>query len=151
MGTFIWRKKTGVQLIEIERQRQIDEEGWTPEHDDEHEDGELALVAALYSTPIKLYEKIKESDVIAFSDPWPGTWDAQWDKRWGYGSNKWKESMLRPSPRTYRKKERLDLLIKAGALIELMKGDTRGKRNKAIVSRAKQILEYCQGALRESE
>ena len=31
-----------------ERRRQIEVEGWTPEHDDEHADGELALAADCY-------------------------------------------------------------------------------------------------------
>lgn len=32
-----------------ERQRQINAEGWTPDHDDEHDRGELAVAAALYA------------------------------------------------------------------------------------------------------
>lgn len=32
-----------------ERQRQINAEGWTPEHDDEHDGGELAVAAAAYA------------------------------------------------------------------------------------------------------
>lgn len=32
-----------------ERQRQITAEGWTPEHDDQHEVGELATAAACYA------------------------------------------------------------------------------------------------------
>lgn len=36
----------GAGLIAAERQRQISEEGWTPEHDDEHGDGYLAVAAA---------------------------------------------------------------------------------------------------------
>jgi hypothetical protein len=32
-----------------ERQRQMSAEGWTPEHDDEHTKGELAVAAALYA------------------------------------------------------------------------------------------------------
>jgi len=31
-----------------ERQRQIDVKGWTPEHDDEHDDGSLSLAAMTY-------------------------------------------------------------------------------------------------------
>jgi hypothetical protein len=34
-----------------ERQRQITAEGWTPEHDDEHAAGDLALAAACYALP----------------------------------------------------------------------------------------------------
>lgn len=42
---------TGVELIAAERLRQVEEEGWTPEHDDRHEDGELACAAACYAIP----------------------------------------------------------------------------------------------------
>lgn len=37
--------------IVAERQRQIEAEGYTPEHDDKHDMGELALAAALYAIP----------------------------------------------------------------------------------------------------
>jgi hypothetical protein len=37
---------SGIDLIAKERQRQIEEEGWTPEHDDDHRYGSLAVVAA---------------------------------------------------------------------------------------------------------
>lgn len=35
--------------IAAERQRQVDAEGWTAEHDDAHSKGEMALAAAAYS------------------------------------------------------------------------------------------------------
>jgi hypothetical protein len=35
--------------IAAERQRQIDEEGWTPEHDDTHDQGALAAAGAAYA------------------------------------------------------------------------------------------------------
>lgn len=63
--------KTGVELIAEERARQIEKEGWTAEHDDEHTCGELALVAALYATPKPLYEKREPGGSICFVDPWP--------------------------------------------------------------------------------
>lgn len=37
----------GVGLIAAERQRQVSQEGWTPEHDDTHTDGSLATAAAV--------------------------------------------------------------------------------------------------------
>ena len=37
-----------LEAIAAERQRQIDSEGWTPEHDDEHRHGEMAGAAACY-------------------------------------------------------------------------------------------------------
>lgn len=73
-----------------ERRRQIEVEGWTPEHDDEHNHGELALAASCYA------EQGPEPygvDYPAIPVRWP--WDADW----------WR-------PRDYRRN-----LVKAGALI----------------------------------
>ena len=39
------------QDVFAERQRQVTAEGWTPEHDDQHEWGELASAAAVYAAP----------------------------------------------------------------------------------------------------
>lgn len=41
--------KTGIELIAEERQRQIEVEGWTSEHDDHHSGGEMARAAAFYA------------------------------------------------------------------------------------------------------
>lgn len=38
-----------LDLIHAERNRQIHDKGWTPEHDDEHTDGELACAAAAFA------------------------------------------------------------------------------------------------------
>jgi len=61
-----------IALIAAERQRQVDEEGWTPEHDDQHDREELALAAARYALPAR------HRGVIA----WP-----------------WEMSSWRPTPR----------------------------------------------------
>jgi len=54
-----------------ERRRQIDAEGWTPEHDDEHSRGEMALAAACYA--------VADNDPRAEPPPlWP--WDTEWWK-----------------------------------------------------------------------
>ena len=42
---------TGVELIAAERQRQMDVEGWTPEHDAEHDAGEILDAAICYAVP----------------------------------------------------------------------------------------------------
>jgi len=39
-----------IEAIVQERQRQIDKEGWSLEHDDEHVNGELAEAAAAYAS-----------------------------------------------------------------------------------------------------
>lgn len=43
------RPKTGSEIIAEERARQINVEGWTPEHDDKHTDGQLAAAACVYA------------------------------------------------------------------------------------------------------
>lgn len=40
---------SGIEAIASERQRQIEQEGWTTEHDDTHADGEMARAAACYA------------------------------------------------------------------------------------------------------
>lgn len=71
--------KTGIERIAAERQRQIDVEGWTPEHDDEHSDGSLALAAACYATSDIYKPVITPGGKTLFADPWP--WSSEWDKR----------------------------------------------------------------------
>lgn len=88
----ISNKPTGVELIALERQRQIAEEGYTAHHDDEHEyDGQMAQAAACYALP----ESLRGYDHFKGVRMWP------WDKRY------WK-----PRP-----DNRVAELIKAGALI----------------------------------
>jgi len=40
---------TGIEAIAAERRRQIDVEEWNPEHDDEHERGEMGKAAVCYA------------------------------------------------------------------------------------------------------
>ncbi len=54
-------KKTGVELIAEERQRQIYVEGWSPEHDSNHEEGQLAEAAACYAMAHRCREQTKPS------------------------------------------------------------------------------------------
>ena len=74
--------------VVAERQRQKTIEGWTPEHDDEHCNGELAMAAVCY---------INETGTVNRNGgkPWGWPWDASW----------WK-------PKTHRRN-----LVKAGALV----------------------------------
>ncbi len=81
-----------------ERRRQIEAEGWTPEHDDTYAGGEMAFAAASYvigvSTLTGAVSKGKLSFPWAYRI-WPRTWDLKW----------WKPSDRRRN------------LVKAGALI----------------------------------
>lgn len=63
--------KNGSELITEERQRQIEKEGWTSEHDDEHEGGELAYAAICYAAPVPIFTKEVNGGDIKFIDPWP--------------------------------------------------------------------------------
>lgn len=73
-----------------ERRRQIDAEGWTPEHDDEHNCQELAMAAACYAGNAGGY---------VWADGWPGEIVFPWDR------SLWKPSTPRRD------------LVKAAALI----------------------------------
>lgn len=56
-----------------ERRRQIEREGWTPEHDDEHVSGEMALAASCYAV-VGLTDA-SPTEVPAW---WPRQWDSSW-------------------------------------------------------------------------
>jgi hypothetical protein len=81
---------TGVELIAAERTRQIQAEGWTPEHDNEHADHELAMAAESYIRQAC----VPNVDMHIPPDPWP--WELSW----------WKPS-----------EDPIRNLVKAGALI----------------------------------
>lgn len=66
---------SGVHRIEDERRRQQAEEGWTPEHDDTHVNGELANAAIAYLLHEKPRKNIKRTSPPLF---WP--WDGQYWK-----------------------------------------------------------------------
>ena len=74
------RTMTGIELVAKERKRQIEEEGFSPKHDAEHTDGELAMAAACYAAPEQVYIHTQAEDVHHFVDPWPEDWH-EWDKR----------------------------------------------------------------------
>ena len=88
--------KKGTELIAEERQRQIEVEGWTKEHDAEHTNDSLAFAAVCYAIPSVYrtysYCPLRKERVPDF---WP--WDMEW----------WK-----PTP-----DNRIRELVKAGALI----------------------------------
>lgn len=72
----------GADSIKAERIRQATEEGWTAEHDDAHNAGQLAIAAACYAVNgLKQAKvvKINVSAYLGFDDAWP--WHAKWDKR----------------------------------------------------------------------
>lgn len=61
---------SGAELIAAERQRQLGAEGWTPEHDNGHGDGDLIVAAACY---IEHVEGFDSGRVLA-TWPWHPSW-----------------------------------------------------------------------------
>ena len=102
----------GIELIATERKRQVEIEGWTPEHDSEHENGELALAAVCYASPVLLFSKMDMVEGVSFNDPWPSWWDDGWDKRLRDDET---EAIIPNSELT--SPNRIRNLVKAGALI----------------------------------
>jgi len=64
-----------VNLIAAERKRQITAEGWTPEHDDEHDNMEIGEAARCY---LDHYMSGNDSDFPSLHPRWP--WDTTWWK-----------------------------------------------------------------------
>jgi hypothetical protein len=90
----------GAERIAAERQRQVEKEGWTAEHDaDEHAQGDLAWAAVCYAAPEPIYRRFGSGERINFEDPWPCDWE---DKR---------------PRRQPTRKQRIRMLEKAGALV----------------------------------
>jgi len=110
------------ELIRAERQRQIDDEGWTAEHDDRHDDGALLRAAVFY-----LHHGTDRfpSQTQADGSPMGWPWEAKW----------WKP------------KDRKSNLIRAGALCLAEKD--RLRRARAIVSHIDHKYRLCVSALIE--
>ncbi len=101
-------KGSPVQMIIAERKRQVDEEDYSLEHDDEHTGGALALAAAIYATPELLYDKQDYAKSTVFQVV---TGPSGWGLKIPYDGNV-------PLPNhTLSTTERIDQLVKSGALI----------------------------------
>lgn len=94
------RRMNGIELIAAERQRQIDKEGWTPDHDAQHEGGELALAAACYATGEPIF--VQRTYTIGGRIELP---HFHFQNVWPFADHWWKP------------KDELRNLVRAGALI----------------------------------
>lgn len=66
-----------IALIAAERERQVSDEGWTPEHDDRHDDRSLITAAVCYVAPDDpiVHNEAGQSYVVPRSWPWePSAW-----------------------------------------------------------------------------
>jgi hypothetical protein len=107
------KMKTGIELIAEERLRQINVEGWTPEHDSLHDNGQLSAVAASYALAPFMIFSIRNGHQVPAMPLWPNNWEVKW----------WK-----PTPN-----DRIRELQKAGALIaaeiDRINGTTQSSQN----------------------
>jgi hypothetical protein len=88
--------KTGIDIIKEERERQINVEGWSSEHDDKYLSDELSRAAATYAIPSNAQYIFDGSFGINYRGTlWP-----------------FNESWYKPTPN-----DRIKELAKAGALI----------------------------------
>lgn len=93
---------TVIDEIVAERQRQITEKNYDSAHDDEHNQGEIAMAAACYAAPVPIYRVYAQERSYSFINPWP--WYLIYDKR--------------PIPaQGYAGKPRRTLLIQAAAML----------------------------------
>jgi hypothetical protein len=92
---------SGVCQVMLERSRQENEEGWTPEHDDQHVSGELNDAALAYAYASALQSRGETLRYILGLD---GSGDLP--KPWPWGAYWWKPS-----------EDPIRNLVKAGALI----------------------------------
>lgn len=89
----------GADLIKEERLRQVSEEGWTTEHDDEHPRCALVVAGACYALDIAgRFSNEHESWLFAYKGQAKELWP--WDEEW------WKPT-----------EDPIRQLVKAGALI----------------------------------
>jgi hypothetical protein len=94
-----------------ERQRQISAEGWTPEHDDEHDDGRMAIAAAYYAMHgIKGWGRVI----------WP------WDKKWLKPKDR-RSNLIRASALILAEIERIDRAALKGEQPVEPSGSERGE------------------------
>ncbi len=116
----------GLELIAAERQRQIEEEGWTPEHDAGHSEGELAEAAACYAMPERARLIPVEDETDLTTGETTGIAECLWP---------WVRTWWKPTP-----DNRIRELAKAGALIaaeidRLQAIEIREKRNFSALDR----------------
>lgn len=84
--------ESGIELIAAERKRQVEIEGWTAEHDDEHGNSDLAWAAVSYASRAARTDEARAN----YAEP---------ETTWPWSRKHWKPG------------NRVRELVKAGALI----------------------------------
>jgi len=89
---------SAIEDVMKERQRQMDAEGWTPEHDDTHVDGEMRIAASCYAGDTRKFTK-------ASPPAWP------WSECW-WKPKSLRENLVRAAALLIAEIERIDRLQK---------------------------------------
>jgi hypothetical protein len=113
----------GAERIASERQRQIEKEGWTPEHDSQHTNGSLARSGACYAAHASVQAAISGGSELGCGsikqcpifvhEGWPWSYDY------------WK-----PSPDPIRNLEKAGALI-AAEIDRLLRAESRTPQGKS--------------------
>lgn len=101
-----WRRamSKAIEDIAIERQRQVEAEGWSPEHDDEHDGEQLVRAAACYALGTRK---------VSFKSGGSG-FGVRGYEEWYYSTHRawpWADEWWKPGPDRRRE------LVKAAALV----------------------------------
>ena len=104
---------SGIDDIAAERKRQIEEEGWTPEHDDEHTSGEIAMAAIAYASHATVGiqcpgHKPENYQSLGVPRTWP------WHRGWWKPKNP-RRDLVRAGALIAAEIDRLDRLSQSGA------------------------------------
>ena len=89
--------------IAAERQRQINSEGWTHEHDDAHVYGSLAMAAAAYAASASSHPQWAKR-----------TFPLEWDQNWFKPTNQ-RRDLVKAGALILAEIERIDRAAKSGA------------------------------------
>lgn len=88
----------------LERHRQVNSEGWTPEHDDQRSNKEMAYAAACYLGPIWPHE----SDGALGLPPIGWKWGEEWYKPGGEGLMDYRRRLIKGTALGLAEIERVD-------------------------------------------
>lgn len=101
---------TAIEDVLAERKRQIDTEGWTPEHDDQHRGGELVHAASCYA--LQAVERAwllgtENGEINYRQDALPRDWPDSWAEEWWKPKNP-RRDLVRAAAMLIAEIERID-------------------------------------------
>ena len=86
-----------------ERQRQIAEKGWTPEHDDQHSDGVIALAGSGYAYAAAWATMAPSDEQFTDEAPPPA-----WPEDWEFKPNQPRQMLVKAAALMLAEIERID-------------------------------------------